>query len=254
MAWSRHIAHEVIRHCRYDRQYRGTTHVHDGWTRQNRNKNALPDMRLHHLQRAVFRDTGMDVGAGRHVGGGDGMTVNIALCSSSFRAGKDTVGEYLVANYGYMRFAFADEMKRYAHEIFNVKPTPKPRALYQFFGEAMREYDPIVWIRMVENAISGCRMPAVITDMRLPLEHHWARYYGYTIIRVNAPLEIRLERARLAGDVFDESTLAHDTESHVDGFDVDYEIVNDGTLDELFLAVDAVMAKLTEVTLDAAGI
>ena len=55
-----------------------------------------------------------------------------------------------------------------------------------------------------------------------------------------------MERARKAGDDFTEADLAHDTEQWVDKFDVDFEIVNDGKLDDLCAKVDDVMSKIKE--------
>lgn len=181
--------------------------------------------------------------------------MNIAL-TGRLRSGKDSVGNYLCTRYGYTRFAFGDELKRYAHELFG-EPAPgtKPRELYQWFGQAMRQRDPDVWVRKCFEAITDTYADfidfpweydnkpfrAVISDLRQPNEFTRCRSEGYVIIRVNCPDHIRLERARAAGDVFDESTLAHETESHISGFDVDYEITNDGTLDELYAQIDAIM-------------
>ena len=45
------------------------------------------------------------------------MYMRIAL-SGLKRSGKDTVGSYLIQNYSCVRFAFADEVKRLAKELF----------------------------------------------------------------------------------------------------------------------------------------
>jgi dephospho-CoA kinase len=184
--------------------------------------------------------------------------VNIALCGK-FRSGKDAVAAFLTENYGYTRFAFGDELKRYAHELFDVPDGEKPRELYQWFGQTMRQRDPAIWTRLLFDRIMyeyGMReefktessFHAVLSDLRQPNEFSALRERGYTIIRVMCPDDLRIQRALAAGDVFDAATLSHDTESHIDGFAVDYEIVNDGTLDELYAKVDAVIVELTKLS------
>jgi dephospho-CoA kinase len=180
---------------------------------------------------------------------------NIAL-TGAMRSGKDTVADYLVANYGYTRFAFGDALKRYANEIFDVdESAAKPRELYQWFGQTMRERDPDVWVRKCFDDIRYSRdcfvtgddnQRAVISDLRQPSEYARCRAEGYVIIRVKAPESLRIHRAIESADKFALSDLTHDTESHVDGFAVDYEVENGGTLAELYRQIDAVMA--TEVS------
>jgi dephospho-CoA kinase len=189
----------------------------------------------------------------------------IALCGQ-LRAGKDAAAEYLVRQYGYTRFAFGDELKRYSHELFGGNPAEKPRELYQWFGQTMRERDPDIWLRKcfenitdwntlwrlseAENKLSYSPRELspflpVITDLRQPNEHERCRAEGYVIIRVTAPESIRLERARQAGDAFTAESLTHDTESHIAGFVVDYEVENAGTLAELYAQIDAIMAGVS---------
>lgn len=176
--------------------------------------------------------------------------INIALCGR-FRSGKDAVGAYLTSKYGYTRFAFGDDLKRYYHELFGGGDV-KDREGYQWFGQTMRERDPDIWVRKCFDAITYVNevddlfdvpLRTVITDLRQPNEYERCRSEGYVIIRVSAPDAIRLVRAKAAGDAFDEKTLTHDTESHVDGFDVDYDVVNDGTLEALYARVDEIIRQ-----------
>jgi dephospho-CoA kinase len=179
--------------------------------------------------------------------------VKIAL-TGKMRSGKDTVANHLYIRHGFDKVAFGDALKRIAHDTFPwVSEFSKPRALYQFMN-VMREYDKDVWIKHVEQAVKGAidfhvntgaeKIGIVISDLRQPNEYEWARNNGYTIIRVTAPDEDRIARAKIAGDDFKEADLEHETESHIDWFAVDYEIHNDGTVDELKAQIDLILAEM----------
>ncbi|MEK4360841.1 adenylate kinase [Paenibacillus sp. FSL M7-1455] len=189
---------------------------------------------------------------------------NIGLVGK-LRAGKDVVAAYLTDKYGYTRFAFGDELKRYAHELFG-EPAPgaKPRELYQWFGQTMRERDPEIWIRNCFGAISRrerqvdayysmswnewSRRPfrAVITDVRQANEYDALKSAGYTLIRVTAPDAIRIDRAIKSGDKFEYTDLMHGTETELDDYPADFTVDNGGTLDELYAQIDTIMEAVAE--------
>lgn len=179
--------------------------------------------------------------------------VKIAICGR-LRSGKDTVGNHLYIKYGFSTVAFGDALKKNAHAIFPwVSEFSKPRALYQFMN-VMREYDEDVWIKHAERAVKGAidfragigeaQVGVVITDLRQPNEYEWARANGFTIVRITAPDDYRIARAKIAGDSFTESDLEHETESHIDGYTSDYEIYNDGSIDDLKRKVDEIMGAI----------
>ena len=185
--------------------------------------------------------------------------MNIAI-TGKMRSGKDVISRYLCEKYGYTKFAFGDELKRYADELFGVHGGGKRRELYQWFGQTMRERDPDIWVRKCFSKIQmfresvdrlrsrypeECPFLPVITDLRQPNEYEHCRAEGFVIIRVTAPEGLRIQRAVESSDVFEYADLRHDTESHVDSFDVDYEIHNGGSLDDLYAQVDAVMAEIS---------
>lgn len=178
--------------------------------------------------------------------------------TGKMRAGKDTVADYLVENYGFTKFAFANALKRYVHEIFEVSEDAKPRDIYQRFGQYCRAIDEDVWVRKCFEDISFCRelplthlvrgereLRPVITDIRQPNEYARCRAEGFVLIRVVADDNVRLERAREAGDVFDADTLNHETERYVDGFDVDFEVENNGAWRSMAEQVDVIMRELS---------
>jgi dephospho-CoA kinase len=180
--------------------------------------------------------------------------IKIAL-SGRLRSGKDTAANHLYIRHGFDRVAFGDALKRNAHAVFPwISDGTKPRALYQQYGQLMREIDPDIWIKHAEMAVKGkidfrVSMGAeaigiVITDLRQPNEYEWAKLNGFTIVRVNSSFDSRLERARKAGDDFVESDLLHSTEQYIDTFTPDFEVNNDGTVDELKEQIDEILEAI----------
>jgi len=193
------------------------------------------------------------------------LSTPIKLCLiGKLRSGKSTAADYLTLFYDFHPFAFADPLKRYMHEIFpHVPREPKPRALYQAFGQKLREIDPDVWINLTMRRIdeylrmypcecggSALKPRVVVTDCRQRNEHDRLRAEGFVFIRINADDELRIRRALEAGDDFTVHDLAHETELLVDSFDVDYEVDNNGTTSELYAQIDAIMNELGVIPSD----
>ncbi|MEK5178500.1 hypothetical protein [Paenibacillus odorifer] len=188
---------------------------------------------------------------------------NIGLIGK-LRSGKSAAGDYLASKYGYTQFAFGDELKRYAHELFG-EPAPgtKPRELYQWFGQAMRDRDPDVWVRKCFDHIERvnlarwlatqeaggpivCNPPhAVVTDVRQLNEAEALAARSYVLIRVTAPDGLRIERAVNSGDTFNYRDVVHLTETALDGYAADFTVVNDAGLDALYAQIDKIIAGLT---------
>lgn len=180
--------------------------------------------------------------------------MNIVICGK-MRSGKGETSSRLCTEYGFTEFAFGDGLKAVCRSLYPEQFTDgrKPRALLQGFGEDARKYDEHVWTRKCFTTITefaqqakegGNPFRAVISDLRLPSEYERCRAEGFVIIRVTAPDGIRIHRAIESGDKFTYTDLVHETESHVDSFDVDHEIVNDGTLADLHAKIDSIMEAI----------
>lgn len=150
------------------------------------------------------------------------------------RSGKDALAKYLIKKYGYTRYAFADELKHYFHEILG-DTNEKPREGYIWFGQTMRERDPYVWINKLFEKV-GRENPAkiVITDCRQPNEFERLRKEGFLIIRITSYLETRVKRMEQEGDKFSKKDLTHETETHLDQFPVHFELYNNGSIEDLY--------------------
>lgn len=169
-------------------------------------------------------------------------------------AGKDVAVDYLVSMYEFFPFTFSAKGKSVFGELFpELDGDAKQRQPMRDFIEGIKKM-PIpgaeyVWINVVFRRIQEheklrCCRPSnlLITDMRMPAEYERAKAEGFTILRITAPYETRFDRAKRRGDKFKADDLNHPTETALDGFEVDYEIANDGTLADLYARLDEIMA------------
>jgi len=127
-------------------------------------------------------------------------------------AGKSTVGDILVQNYGYQQYAFADSLKDAVSVIFNwdrallegdTEPSRAfrekvdvfwsarfgrditPRMILQQVGtDAMRNViNQNIWVHSLESKIAG-KDNVVITDVRFPNEIECIQRLGGKLIRI----------------------------------------------------------------------
>jgi len=169
---------------------------------------------------------------------------------SHMRGGKDTAAAYCMRKIGYPRIklAYGDELKRIYHDLFGYsKDVTKDRDGYQWFGQAMRERNPRIWIEKLDPILQHSlarRHSVFLTDMRQPNEYDHLKSNGFVMIKIDTPKEIRIQRMLEAGEEVKEEYLSHDTESHIDSFEYDYVVKNDGSLDDLYEKLDEVMEAI----------
>lgn len=200
----------------------------------------------------------------------------IRLClTGELRSGKSTLAEYAEDTHYMMPFAFGDELKAAFHKEYAHTPAhPKPRRGYQLFGQLQRYvhgedywlnkcFEEIEKVRktaigynkevlaMAENPVSMAERPRVesmfmplITDARQPNEFDACRREGYAIIKVVASEELRIQRAKEAGDRFNPEDFLHETETFVSQVAADYIVVNNGSKEELYAQFDKIMDEL----------
>lgn len=184
------------------------------------------------------------------------MHIKIAI-TGKMRAGKDTVYSILkeelelalnlklnkIINYTDGVFitkqhTFGGQLKHFAELLFpeHFVAGGKPRQLFQEFGQSMRQIDEDVWVKKVDQEIQNKLKSthadvhiSFITDLRQPNEYEYCKGNGFFILRVNATDEVRLARMMADGDNFTKEHLHHETETYVDGYEVDYDINNNFT-------------------------
>jgi len=158
------------------------------------------------------------------------------------RSGKDTVGDYLFQEHGFVRYAFADPLKAAASEAFGIplsqlygehgydREVVLPewgmscRQILQDFGKAMRDvFVDDFWIQRATMELSLLsEMNTVITDVRYPNEVQFIREREGIILGIQRPassVEVR----------------AHDSEKMADELEqvADIVLTNDGTIEDL---------------------
>jgi dephospho-CoA kinase len=165
-------------------------------------------------------------------------------------SGKDAAGRMLTEFHGYQRVAFADPLKQMVIEadpIVKYEPTgfgPVPvhlsdvlrrmdfdtakrtyrevRRSLQQIGQGARKIDPDFWVRLalkrIDELSDGC-LPIVVTDCRYPNEIDALRMRGFLSVRIVSDRQ--------------DSSNTHESETALDRYMTEYEIMNCGTLDEL---------------------
>lgn len=166
------------------------------------------------------------------------------------RSGKDTVGAYLRMEHGFAVESFACPLKeavRYIYgwdhrhvdgdlkEVFDPYWQTTPRAVLQTFGtEIGRQLDPEVWVKSLKRRLEshqagpGGPFSFVITDVRFPNEADVVKALGGEIWRVVRP-------------ALGERTDLHASETGMDDYVVDRELVNSGSIADLHDQVDVLL-------------
>lgn len=147
-------------------------------------------------------------------------------------SGKDTAAMALIAH-GWRRMAFADHLKELARSFgWDGVKDEKGRKLLQDLGMAARTYNPNFWINKAYcglNAVNRnfSKIPRVWTDVRFQNEADFVRSRGGLIIRIQRPDQ--------------ESRDSHESETNQFGIHADFNVKNDGTIEELHDKILAIL-------------
>lgn len=176
--------------------------------------------------------------------------VRVTGVSGFARAGKDTIADHLVANYGYTKMSFADPMREalvkldpYIHiggHITNLSSAVTRigwedlkalsgdiRPLLQRFGtEVGREmWGEDFWVdAAIDKIEDGGKV--VFADVRFPNEADAIKALGGEVWRVTR-------------EGFGPAN-SHISERSLDDYDFDLSVLNDGTLDKLYSSIDGI--------------
>jgi len=171
--------------------------------------------------------------------------------SGKAQAGKDTIANYLVKNYGFTRIALADSLKDAIQDIFDLSyeqlydselkekeldffPGWSPRKLLQYIGTDLlrKQLHEDIWIMSLAQKIKERHLSrVVIPDIRFPNERNNLEKY------IHKPCYfIKVKRPGYDGNV---GIKNHDTEK----FDIhcNFIIDNNSTFESLHLSINAIM-------------
>jgi hypothetical protein len=184
------------------------------------------------------------------------MVMLIGIGHRAF-VGKDEIANYLVAEYGFYRRAFADSLKDAVGVIFGLtskqmytfvgKSTvdpfwnETPRAILQRFGTecARNHYDDQIWVKSLfkfihDNALDNTHDRWVVPDVRFSNEVQAIKDHNGIVVEIVRTGHMG-ENIGIAG---------HASEISLDSYDGwDYVLENDGTLEDLYSKVDEMMEK-----------
>jgi len=120
----------------------------------------------------------------------------IVALVGALEAGKDTLAQHLVERHDFRRFAFADEIKRnyyaasgYSEEKFKAaRGAPLEReireGLWKHSDRVKSERGSLYFVDLLVGAISDCKQPAVVTDIRTQDELCAMRSMGANVVLV----------------------------------------------------------------------
>lgn len=180
--------------------------------------------------------------------------------SGKTRSGKSTVAKFLQEEFNFSPFAFGDAMKKEFHEDYpHIPEEPKPIKAYQYYGQLKRiTHGDTVWIDKVDTRIKTIsewaenynitgEMPPfmpMITDVRQVNEFDYCVQNGFVMIRVECPTVLRLQRLENLSEEVDETAINFPTETELDNHIFDYQINNNGSLEDLYAKVREVMQDI----------
>jgi dephospho-CoA kinase len=128
---------------------------------------------------------------------------NIALMGRS-GAGKTTVANQLVSEYGYHRCTPGDICRRMCSLVFGNED----RSLMNRVTELLKTIDELVWLKAaMANAPAG--KPLVYDSMRFTQEYDYLRNEGFEVWLVETREDLRHRRLRARGQIYSPEDETH---------------------------------------------
>jgi dephospho-CoA kinase len=158
--------------------------------------------------------------------------------------GKSTIANYLVEKYNYKKFSFADVLKKFAVDIFDMKG--KDRKLLQDFGTKMKEIDKCIWIKSLDKKIKDISDNIVIDDLRFKDEENYLRSIGFKILKCD--IDNDLQNNRLKKTYSDDFNIHlecknHESEKQTNQINYDfYYLINNETEKNIFEYIDKLLS------------
>lgn len=196
----------------------------------------------------------------------------IGICGFK-SSGKDTISQYLIDNYGFNKLSFAGVLKDIVSIIFGWSrdklegltkedrewreeidtwwaksldmPNLTPRYVLQYFGTDLfrNHWHKDIWVKVLEKKLSDYEN-IVVTDCRFENEINILKKNNGKILHIhrNPPSWFYSYRK---GENSEEVKMIHSSEIEWIRCYRDYDIDNDGTIEDLNLKVKYIMEKTT---------
>ena len=173
--------------------------------------------------------------------------MRIALTGKKY-SGKSTAARYMATKYGYRLMSIAEPIKEILMTILRIHPVylynadfkevaipglnVTGRRLMQMIGTEMFKHDfpryfpeitGNIWMRNLRMKLDDCGSDVVVDDMRAADESNELHEMNFVRLRI-----VRSSNDHVSVD-------SHSSES---GCDADHEILNDGSVDDLYRKID----------------
>lgn len=124
----------------------------------------------------------------------------------------------------------------------DAKRNPEVRRVLQVLGSEVgwMMHGELLWVNRVQERIDALPpgTPAVVTDVRFPVEREWLRDKGGVLVHVVRP----------GHTITDSSTSGHVSEIHTSDLSPDIVVVNDTTIADLHAKADRLIDQLYELS------
>lgn len=202
----------------------------------------------------------------------------IGICGFQ-SSGKDTITDYLIKEYGFIKMSFASKLKDIISIIFGWSrdklegltkedrewrekidpwwsqtlkmPQLTPRYVMQYFATDLfrNKFHPDIWVKIVENELNklledSTKPNIVISDCRFENEINMIIRLGGKIIHIYRDPPLWFHKYR-QGEEPNDIKLIHRSEIEWIRCYRDYDIENDGNIEELHQKIKYIFDKTT---------
>lgn len=161
------------------------------------------------------------------------------------RSGKTVACEHLKDRLNCEVIEFSGALQEALDIMYPQHKGTKNRELLISVGQHMRKLDEDVWTNVVKHKINNSKRENIlVAGTRQQNEYQMLRKEGFKFIKITADEDIRIERCKNLNDTFDVSTMHNETEKILDSFRIDYEVVNNGNIEEFKKSLDNVLDQI----------
>jgi dephospho-CoA kinase len=147
--------------------------------------------------------------------------MNNIIIIGKMGAGKDTLAEILVKNYGYTQTSIAGRLKQIAEllyaDVFAAGDRNQKRMILQKLGDLLRSQNINIFNEALIREIETKKMaPVVISDIRYSMEYDFFVSRGFVPVKISIEDSVRFERLLARDGTYPSiETLNHKSENDI---------------------------------------